>query len=62
MNFFGIHFCQDELYALMMCVPFFGFAVNWVRTRRQVWRARHTTGCTHVDTMNHDTIVKEHGR
>lgn len=47
MNFFGIHFCQDELMALLACVPFLSFLINWVKTRRHIWRTRHAANCTH---------------
>ena len=53
MNFLGFHICQDELYALLMCIPFAGFVVNWIKSRAAIWRRRHTDHCTHADKEHH---------
>jgi len=39
MNIFGIHFCQDEAYAILTGLAFAGPAILWVR--RKVWAVRH---------------------
>jgi hypothetical protein len=36
-----MHFCMDEVIAFMACVPFVGYAISWVRSRRAIWRLRH---------------------
>jgi len=28
-----MHFCQDELMAILGVLPFFGFALTWIRTK-----------------------------
>lgn len=28
-----MHFCSDELYAILMAVPFLGFFVAWLRSK-----------------------------
>lgn len=40
-----MHFCMDEVYAILMCVPFVGWAVAWVRSRIAMWRGRHEKPC-----------------
>lgn len=35
-----MHFCADELLALMMALPFLGSVVVWVRTRWRRWRKK----------------------
>lgn len=52
MNFFGIHICQDEVYAVLRCLPFavvfmLLYFMVWFRHCVGIWRSRHTTHCTH---------------
>jgi hypothetical protein len=39
MNFFGVHICQDEVFAFMAGLAFVGPAVLWCKTK--VWAFRH---------------------
>lgn len=32
------HFCQDELFALMMALPWIGFVFRWARARIAGWK------------------------
>jgi hypothetical protein len=53
-NFFGIHFCADEAYAILMMLPFVGYVINWLKSRREIWRNRHTKGCVHGAHDSHE--------
>ena len=38
------HFCQDELYMLLMAIPFLGAAVGWIQAR--LHHHKHHSDCT----------------
>lgn len=45
---------MDEVYAILMCVPFVGWAIAWVRSRIAMWRGRHNPPCcVHDDRVIH---------
>ncbi len=44
---------MDEVLAILYCVPFFGFAVAWVRNRQAMWKRRHEKPCC-VHTHGHE--------
>jgi hypothetical protein len=59
----GCHFCADEANAIVMCVPFLGFAVAWLRTRPSIWRRRHSPGiCIHPKGHTHGTSPARAGK
>ena len=33
MNIFGIHFCQDELFAILAMIPLIGLSVPWLKSK-----------------------------
>lgn len=39
MNFFGIHFCQDEAYAILTGLAFAAPITAWIRTK--IWAFRY---------------------
>jgi len=52
MNFMGCHFCHEELFAILLVVPFFRAFVVWARSRyhRLVGKPR----CGHEEHTCHD--------
>lgn len=40
MSIFGIHICMDEIRAAMMCMPFVGVGLMWVRMHLSVRRTK----------------------
>lgn len=54
MNFFGIHFCHEELLALLSVFPFFGF---WLAKARAWWCSKKACECPSKQfesTASHD--------
>jgi hypothetical protein len=44
-----MHFCQDELFAIMALIPFMGVATLKLKTW---WHKKHACHCHHNETKN----------